>query len=111
VSYDHFVADMAATVAHEVPQWRLRLGEAIAFWRAEGVVTTVLERAYALPKAPDVEGLLATFASAVEHLHALERQAVALDARHAGAVVFRDPERVVEAEQVLLDVEEWGDIL
>ena len=111
VSYDHFVADMAATVAHEVPRWRLRLGEAIAFWRAEGIVTTVLERAYALPKAPDVEGLLATFASAVEHLRALERQAVALDARHAGAVVFRDPERVAEAEQVLLDVEDWGDIL
>jgi hypothetical protein len=111
VSYDGFVAGIAATVAHEVPHWRLRLGEAIAYWHEQGVATAVLERAYSLPKAPDVEGLLATFAAAVERLLELERQAVALDASLAGAEVFRDPERVAEAEEMVVGAGAWGELL
>jgi hypothetical protein len=98
--FESFVAGVAAAVADQVPPWRVRLGEAIAHWRAHGYATAVLERAYALPRSPDVDGLLATYAAAVEHLRALESAAISRDARWTGATVFRDPERVAEAESV-----------
>ncbi len=56
----------------------------------------------ALPVAPDVNGLLATFAAAVEHLRNLEAQALAVDPSLRGHPAFRNPETVAEA-QLLLD--------
>lgn len=91
------VFDVAQAIEHTMPQWRVRLGEAAARWRAEGVQTAVLERALALPDDPGVESLLGTFAAAVARLRALERVAAATDPQLAGAPCFRDPERVREA--------------
>jgi hypothetical protein len=92
------LADVATAIGSSVPPWRVRLGEAVARWQAEGVTCAVLERALQLPQEPDVDGLLATFGAAVARLRALERQAVAHDAGSAGAAVFRDPARLREAE-------------
>jgi chromosomal replication initiator protein len=61
----------------------------------------VLERAMQLPAAPDVNGLLATFAAAVEHLRGLEMQAVTLDPSVRGNPAFRNPELVAEAQRLL----------
>jgi chromosomal replication initiation ATPase DnaA len=100
--YDGFLADVMQEVEMRVEQWRVHLGEACTFWRGEGFVTTVLERAMALPTSPDVNGLLATFTAAVEHLRDLESQTVALDPALRAHGAFRNPERVGEA-QALLD--------
>jgi hypothetical protein len=91
------VADVADAIEHTVPGWRARLGEAAARWRAEGVRTAVLERALALPHDPGTDALVATFASTVERLRALERVAAATDPGLAGAECFRDPERLRDA--------------
>jgi len=100
--YEGFLADVLQEVETRVEQWRVHLGEACAFWRTEGFATNVLERAMALPVAPDVNGLLATFAAAVEHLRNLEAQALAVDPSLRGHPAFRNPETVAEA-QLLLD--------
>ena len=99
--YASFLTDIANAVAASVDPWKTRLAEAIAYWRGEGFRTGVLERAMQLPNAPDVQGLLDTFASAVDHLRQLERQASAADPLLAGHEVFRDPERVADAEALL----------
>lgn len=91
------VADVADAIEHTMPAWRVRLGEAAARWRAEGVRTGVLERALALPRDPGTDALLATFADAVGRLRALERAGIAADPSLAGAPCFRDPERLREA--------------
>lgn len=96
-----FLADVTQEVETRVERWRVMLGEACAFWRAEGYVTRVLERAMQLPEAPDVNGLLATFSAAVEHLRGLEMQAVTLDPGVRGNPAFRDPEQVAEAQRLL----------
>lgn len=98
---DGFLADIAQEVETRVERWRVMLGEACAFWRTEGYVTRVLERAMQLPAAPDVNGLLATFSAAVEHLRGLEMQAVTLDPGVRGNPAFRDPEQVGEAQRLL----------
>jgi chromosomal replication initiation ATPase DnaA len=99
--YASFLSDIANAVAASVDPWKTRLAEAIAYWRGEGFRSGVLERAMQLATAPDVQGLLDTFAAAVDHLRQLERQASAADPLLAGHEVFRDPERIADAEALL----------
>lgn len=100
--YEGFLADVTEEVETRVEKWRIHLGEACAFWRNEGYATAVLERAMHLPAAPDVNGLLTTFTAAIEHLKALEVQAVSLDPSLRGRPAFRDPETIAAA-QLLVD--------
>ena len=93
-----FLSDIAVAVAAHVEGWRVRLGERVAHWNKAGYHTTMLERAMSLSEEVDVEALDAAFATGVARLEQLEAQAVLLDPRLAGLDVFRDPERVAEAE-------------
>ena len=99
--FESFLSDVQVVVQQHVESWRGRLREAIAHWQAEGYRTGVLERAIDLPRAPDIAGLTATFSAAVEHLRNLERQARQVDPSLAGHAVFRDPERMKEAEDLV----------
>ena len=100
--YQGFLADVTQEVQTRVEKWRIHLGEACAFWRNEGFAIDVLERAMNLTEAPDINGLLATFTAAIEHLKALETQAVALDPSLRGRPAFRNPAAIPEA-QLLVD--------
>ncbi|MBI2407532.1 MAG: ATP-binding protein, partial [Gemmatimonadetes bacterium] len=99
--FESFLGDVQLVVQQHVESWRGRLKESIAYWQAEGFRTGVLERALELPRAPDVAGLTATFTAAVEHLRNLERQARQVEPSLVGHAVFRDPERMEEAEDLV----------
>ncbi len=99
--YEGFLADVFQEVETRVEPWRVRLGEACAFWRGAGYRTTVLERALAYPVRPDVDGLLETFTAAIEHLRNIEAQAIRLDPTLRGQPAFHDPEAVAEAQSLL----------
>lgn len=99
--FESFLTDIASAVQEHVASWQTRIRERIAYWAGEGYRTGVLQRALDLPKEPDVDGLLATFAAAVEHLKKLERSASAADERLGADPVFRDPERMSEAEDLV----------
>ncbi len=99
--YEGFLADVAFEVETRVESWRLMLGEACTIWRAEGFATGVLERAMTYPVQPDVNGLLATFTAAVDHLRFIEAQAVTVDPVLRGHAAFRNPEAVAVAESLL----------
>ncbi len=101
VEYEGFLADVLQEVETRVEPWRVLLGEAITQWRGHGYTTQVLERALALPYAPDVDALLATFAAAVEHLRNIEGQAVVFDATVRGHAAFRHVERIADAQEML----------
>jgi len=103
-----FVADVSAAVASTVEEWKARLSEAVTTWGERGYRTTVLERALALPRSPDVDGLLATFEGAVSHLQRLEEAAATIDQSTRGLGVFRDPEGVAAAEAFLERVQAAG---
>ncbi|HRQ79292.1 MAG TPA: DnaA/Hda family protein [Gemmatimonadaceae bacterium] len=94
-----FLSDVAAVVQEQVETWQVRLRETIAYWKGEGYRTAVLERALSLPQEPDVVGLITVYVQAVEHLRTLEREATAVDAALGGHELFRDPERLAEAEE------------
>lgn len=99
--FESFIADVTSAVQQHVDAWRTRLTEAIAYWTSEGYNTGVLERALALPEAPNVEGIVQTFAEAVEHLKTLEKRATDVDPSLAGNEAFRDPEQLERAEELL----------
>lgn len=94
-----FLSDVAAVVQEQVETWQVRLREVIAYWKGEGYRTAVLERALVLPKEPDVQGLISTYVQAVDHLRVLEREATLVDGALGGHELFRDPERLHEAEE------------
>ena len=93
-----FLSDVAIAVQSHVESWQVRLRETIAYWGGEGYRTAVLERALALPADPDVPALVAVYVEAVEHLRRLEDEATKVDRSLGGNEIFRDPERLEEAE-------------
>ena len=102
VSPDEFAAfltDVTVTVGKAVEAWRARIAEAILRWEGEGYRTRRLEALLEqeTPLAPDEE--IAAFARDVERLRALEAEVAQFDAQAAGQSVFRDPERLAEAEE------------
>ena len=99
--YDTFVQEVSTAVVEQVEEWRVRLADAAARWRSEGISVAVLDRALQLRGSPDVDGLLSTFGAAVEYLRDLERQGSAADSSLSGNAIFRDPERVKEAHALV----------
>lgn len=102
--FSAFLSDIAFTVGQLVEEapWRKRLAEAILRWEGEGVRTRRLESALDADAAPDVDAVLAGFAADVGKLRALRDQLVALDEKAATSPVLADPDRVGEAEAMLL---------
>ncbi len=96
-----FISEVTSVVQQHVDTWRTRISDAIGHWGGQGYRTHVLERALQLAEAPDTEGLLHTFAQAVAHLQDLEARAVRVEPSLAGASVFRDPERLGDAEDAV----------
>ena len=99
--YDGFLADVLQEVETRVEPWRVRLGEEMARWKSHGYDITVLERAMSLGSAPDVDGLIATYTAAIEHLRLLEAQASGLDPTLRGHAVFRDVTAIPLARQLV----------
>ena len=93
-----FLTDIASAVAAQIEPWKVRVGEAVAFWHGEGFRTGPLERLMQEKSAPgNWEALVRGFAQAVEQLRELEQQVSAVDPSLGGMELFRDPERLTEA--------------
>ena len=99
LDFQSFVTDIASAVAQHVDPWKIKVAEAVAFWNGEGYRTGKLERLLqdAGPRT-DFEGALREFFAAIEKLRQLEGQATAVDPALGATDVFRDPERLAEAE-------------
>jgi chromosomal replication initiation ATPase DnaA len=96
-----FLTDVAVAVARHVEPWRSRLGEAVAYWTGEGYRVAALDRALQSDVDPGAEGIVTAFESAVERLRCLEAEITAVDPALGGSDIFRDPERLAEAEALV----------
>ncbi|HJQ21134.1 MAG TPA: DnaA/Hda family protein [Gemmatimonadaceae bacterium] len=99
LDFDSFVTGVATTVAQQIDPWKVKVAEAVTYWKGEGYRTRQLELLLenAGPKA-DFEGALREYFAAIERLQQLEDQAAAVDPSLTTNDVFRDPERVADAE-------------
>jgi SpoVK/Ycf46/Vps4 family AAA+-type ATPase len=104
--FSAFLSDIAATVEEivETAPWRKRLAEAILRWEGEGIRTRRLEAALDADSAPDLDTLLDSFAADVEALRRIRSDLEAVRADSAKSPVLADPDRVGEAEALLVSV-------
>ena len=102
--FSAFLSDIATTVEQlvETEPWRKRLAEAILRHEGEGFRTRRLETALEADSGPDVDALLAGYDADLGKLQAIAAELAALDAEAAGSAVLRDPDRLAEAEALLL---------
>jgi len=103
-----FLADVTVTVGKAVEAWRARVTEAMLRWEGEGYRTQRLEALLKQEAPAAVDAAITEFAHDVERLKALESEVAQFDPEAAGHSVFRDPERMGEAEQAAARVREGG---
>ncbi|HEX4574124.1 MAG TPA: DnaA/Hda family protein [Gemmatimonadales bacterium] len=99
-----FLADVTVTVGKAVEAWRDRVGEAVLRWEGEGYRTERLEALLQRDTPGAVDQAITQFTEDVDRLKALEAEVADLDPQAAGQSVFRDPERIKEAEAVAAKV-------
>jgi chromosomal replication initiator protein len=100
--FESFLADVVSVVSEQVEGWRSRVGDSIARWSAAGFKTVPLDTLlHEDMPPPNWEAVVRGFATIAERLRALEEEATALDPSFAGADIFRDVERVADAERLV----------
>jgi chromosomal replication initiator protein len=102
--FGDFLADVTVTVGKAVEAWRARVGEAVLRWEGEGYRTQRLEALLEKDAPASVDKAIAAFTKDVERLKELEAEVAELDPQAAGQSVFRDPERMSEAEEAAAKV-------
>ena len=93
-----FLHDVTVTVGKAVEAWRARVAEAVLRWEGEGYRTQRLEALLEQEAPAGVDDVIAGFARDAERLKALEAEVAALDPGAAGQSLFRDPDRLADAE-------------
>jgi chromosomal replication initiator protein DnaA len=104
--FSTFLSDVTATVGRAVEAWRARVSEAILRWEGEGFRTRRLEALLAQEAPGAVDQVITGFVKDVERLKVLAAEVQMLDPQASGDSVFRDPERLDEAEKVAIRVRE-----
>ena len=102
LDFQSFVSDIATAVAEHVDPWKIKVAEAVAYWSGEGYRTTSLERLLQnAGPTTDFETALREFFATIERLRTLEGEVTALDPALGANEMFRDPQRLAEAESLV----------
>ncbi len=99
--FSDFLSDVTSVLARQVEEWRRRVAEAIMRWEGEGYRTARLEALLNAEAPVGPEAAIRDFERDVEHLRQLEAEMSAMDPAGAGGAVFRDPDRVSDAEALV----------
>ncbi|MDP3909683.1 MAG: DnaA/Hda family protein [Gemmatimonadales bacterium] len=104
--FSQFLTDVTVTVGKAVEAWRARVAEAVLRWDGEGYRTGRLEKLLDQETPAAVDEAIAAYVHDVERLKALEAEVATLDPQAAGGKVFRDPDRMDDAEAAAAKVRE-----
>ncbi|MEO8295409.1 MAG: DnaA/Hda family protein [Gemmatimonadota bacterium] len=99
--FGSFLTEISSTVAQQVEAWRTRVAEAVLRWEGEGYRVSRLNALLEQETPPDPDLTLREYAADIERLLALEAEATDIDATLGGTAIFRDPDRLAEAEALL----------
>ncbi|MFN0177356.1 MAG: DnaA ATPase domain-containing protein [Gemmatimonadales bacterium] len=101
--FDSFLSEVVANVSHQFDRWRGRIREAIGHWQGQGLRTRRLETALAGEGGGDPEPVIAEFGHDAGELQRLAAEVRVLAPDLAGAEVFRDPDQLVAARQLVAE--------
>lgn len=96
-----FLSEVEAGVSEQVDRWRRRVGEAVLRWGGEGFNTRRLEALLVVEGPGDPEPVLSGFEADVRTLRALAAEIETLAPDLAGAEVFRDPDQLGSARELV----------
>lgn len=96
-----FLSEVEAGVSEQVDRWRRRVGEAVLRWGGEGFRTRRLEALLSEEVPGDPEPVLSGFEADVRTLRALAAEIETLAPDLAGAEIFRDPEQLASARELV----------
>ena len=96
--FSQFLTDVTTTVGKAVEAWRARVAEAVMRWEGEGYRTGRLEKLLAQQTPGSVDDAIAAYVQDVDRLKALEAEVALLDPQASGDKLFRDPDKMAEAE-------------
>jgi chromosomal replication initiation ATPase DnaA len=103
-----FLDSVGTALARQVEAWHKRLAETAQYWEGHGYRTARLQALLAADTPGGAEAEVGAFEADVERLQALEREMAELDPARGGDPVFRDPERVAEAEALVREARAGG---
>ncbi|HET7039597.1 MAG TPA: DnaA/Hda family protein [Gemmatimonadales bacterium] len=105
--FAEFLTTVGSALARQVETWRRRLQETVEYWEGHGYRTARLKELLAQEAAPvGAEAVVGQYERDVERLQALEHEMGLLEPARAGDPVFRDPDRLAEAETLVRDARE-----
>lgn len=93
-----FLDSVGTALARQLEAWRQRLQETVEYWEGRGYRTARLAPLVTADTPAGAEQAVRDFEADIELLQALEQEMATLDPGRAGNPVFRDPERVADAE-------------
>ena len=93
-----FLDSVGTALARQVEAWRKRVAEAAEYWDGQGYKTDRLSALLEADTPVGAEQAVRAYEGDVDLLRALETEMAHLDPPRAGDAVFRDPDRVAEAE-------------
>ena len=99
--FGSFLSEVVATVSRQVESWRSRVAEQILRWEGQGYRTARLEVLLEGDAPADLDAVLETYEQDIDRLQALASEAEALASDVAGSAVFRDPDQVAAAEDLV----------
>ena len=99
--FGSFLSEVVATVSHQVESWRSRVAEQILRWEGQGYRTARLEALLEEEVPADIDAVLEAYQQDVDRLQALASEAEELASDIAGSAVFRDPDQVAAAEDLV----------
>lgn len=102
--FGQFLADVTVGLGKAVEAWRARVAEAILRWEGEGYRTRRLEALLEQEAPAAVDDAIDAYEKNVERLKTLETEVAQLDPQASGQSLFRDPERVADAEAAAAQV-------
>lgn len=103
-----FLDSVGTALARQVEAWRQRLQETAEYWEGRGYRTARLTALLSADTPAGADGAVHAYEADVERLQALEAEMGSLDPGRAGDPVFRDPERLAEAEAMVGAAREGG---
>lgn len=101
--FDAFLTEVASNVATQFDHWRDRLRDTIAHWQGLGFRTRRLEAALSSDSGWDPDPLIAEFGHDAAELQRLAAEIKAIAPDLAGAEVFRDPDQLAQARQIVTE--------
>jgi chromosomal replication initiation ATPase DnaA len=104
--FGEFLSTVGTALARQVETWRRRLQETVEYWDGHGYKTGRLRQLMAQETPVGAESVVADYERDVERLQALEHEMGLLEPSRAGDPVFRDPDRLSDAETMVKEARE-----